>query len=57
MMCFSWVFVGLGDNFTEFPYMGHLVLVETDVVYVCKVCYCFLAQMMQVSDVSITWSC
>ena len=34
-------FVGFGgdNNFTEFINMGYLVLVEADVVYVCKVYY------------------
>ena len=33
---------GSEDNFTKFPNMGYLGLVEADVVYVCKVCYCIL---------------
>ena len=42
---FLWVFIGFGDDntFTKLPNMGYLALVEADVVYVCRVCYCFLA--------------
>ena len=43
-LAFLWVFVWFGDggNFTEFQDMRYLVLIAADVIYVCKVCYCFL---------------
>ena len=38
MMCFFVFLFGLQiDKFVEFPNMSYLVLIEADVLYVCKV--------------------